>query len=65
MGNHTYKKERAKHFNEIRTNEKKEAEALRLDKINNPEKYAKTRSQKRAERKAQAFIAVAAGLCAY
>ena len=59
MGNNAYKKEQARKHNEHRAYQKKCAEELAQDKINNPEKYALTGVQRRAKRKAMAFASVA------
>ncbi len=58
MGNSAKKKEAARIHNEKRTKRKAAQEALRLDKIENPEKY---RSSKAALHHARLFMAVAAG----
>lgn len=57
MGNHAYKKKEAEEFNAYRKYRLEQEEKLRLDKINNPEKY---RSSRRATRKAKMLLAVSA-----
>lgn len=61
MGNYAYKIQQALEHNEMRAHEKKRAEELAQDKIDNPEKY-KRKPRTRSRRKAEAFIATAMAL---
>ena len=59
MGNHADKKYFAELFNKERKARLEREEALRIDRIENPEKY---RPSRRATRKAKMLLAVAAGM---
>lgn len=60
MGNHAYKKAEAEEFNANRKHRLDQEEKLRLDKLNNPEKYQRKRRGR--INKAQLFMATVAGL---
>ena len=63
MGNNAFKKQQAIRFNENRLREKREAEVLALDKIENPEKYARSvRRHRKLARRIVPFIAMASAL---
>lgn len=59
MGNYAYKKKKAEEFNANRKYRLEQEEKIRIDKLNNPEKY---RPDRRATRKARILLSVAAGM---
>jgi len=59
MGNHADKKYFAERFNKDRKARLKREEALKIDRIENPEKY---RDSRRTRNKAKMILAVAAGM---
>ena len=62
MGNNQIKKRAAEAHNKKRKERVVELARVAQDRIDNPEKYARTGRQRRATRRAQMFIATATGI---